>query len=73
MKTRPCGSGFVTAIPTWEDPEVVMWGQNKEESTYLAAKHHVDLSHKVANAEAKLAQEFAAQAHAEYMKIRARA
>lgn len=74
MLSRRCnGGGVLTAIPNWNDPVVIVWGTDEDEAVYRSADEHIKLSHKVADAEIRLAREAEEQAWAEHRKIRARA
>jgi hypothetical protein len=74
MKSKPCiGGGVLTAIPDWNAPVVIAWGADEDEAEYRSAKEHIDLSHLVEDAEARLARDAEHQAWEEYRKIRAKA
>lgn len=73
MITRPSRGGYFTAIPTVEDPDVVVWAHTEQDAEYLAAKEHIPLAIQQEEARVRMERDFARQAIAEFRKIRARA
>jgi hypothetical protein len=73
MITRASRGGFCTAIPSIEDPDVFLWAPTEQDAEYMAAKEHMPLAVLHEKERVRLEQEFAAQQHAEFLKLRARA
>lgn len=73
MITRSSRGGFVTYIPAPENPDVAVWAHTEQDAEYMAAKEHIPLAILHEQERVRLEQECAAQQHAEFLKIRARA
>ena len=73
MITTRSGEGWRTTISGPSGPEVSIWAHTEMDAEYMSAMEHMRQMERDEAQRMRLEQEFAAQAQAEFMRIRARA